>query len=96
MNLDDYAKSLGGMTGGLSGDGGLGTQGAAGGAAEQSWSGDPNYAPWNQPKHTCPNCGYCPHCGRGGGYVPCYPGPINPWPPYTPYPTWPKWNEVIC
>ena len=18
---------------------------------------------------TCPNCGYCEHCGRGGGYI---------------------------
>lgn len=23
--------------------------------------------------HVCPNCGYCPHCGRGG--VPRWPRP---------------------
>lgn len=34
--------------------------------------------------HPCPNCGYCPHCGRGGSYYyphfvpdPVYP---SPWP----------------
>ena len=34
-----------------------------------------------QPKEeeSCPNCGYCKHCGRGGGY----------WTqPYYPYPWW--------
>lgn len=31
---------------------------------------------------TCPNCGYCPHCGRGAQMVPMYPQPIypRPWP----------------
>lgn len=32
--------------------------------------------------HSCPNCGYCPHCGRSN------PTPIrpSPWPqPYGPY-----------
>lgn len=45
--------------------------------------------------HACPNCGYCPHCGRGGGYFgvpyyPNYPGggtyyphPYGPWVTYT-------------
>jgi hypothetical protein len=44
-----------------------------------------------QPIHvggTCPACGYCRHCGRGG-----YVAPYNPWPshpfinplPYQPY-----------
>lgn len=30
----------------------------------------------------CPNCGYCPHCKRGGGYItyPVYPSyPTDPW-----------------
>jgi hypothetical protein len=27
---------------------------------------------------TCPNCGYCPYCGRGGGYK-IHPWVINPW-----------------
>jgi len=46
----------------------------------QTWSGDPQYAPWNQP-HDCPHCGRCPSCGRGGyGYVPNYPPPY--WPNY--------------
>ena len=34
--------------------------------------------------HTCPNCGYCPHCGRGGYRT--YPYQ----PPYVPYTT-PIW-----
>lgn len=28
---------------------------------------------------TCPNCGYCPHCGRGGAYVPRPYGPEYWW-----------------
>jgi len=31
----------------------------------------------------CPNCGYCPCCGRG---VPHYFQPYNPWNPWTPSP----------
>lgn len=33
---------------------------------------------------TCPNCGYCPHCGRQNLM------PYNPWPqpPYYPQPIW--------
>lgn len=28
----------------------------------------------------CPNCGYCPHCGRGGHYTyPWYPSPWITW-----------------
>lgn len=37
----------------------------------------------------CPNCGYCQHCGRSGGYqfVP-YTAPY-----YVPYmPTYPNWT----
>jgi len=44
-------------------------------------------------KDTCPNCGYCQHCGRGGGYMgptiypqtwPGYPNPyIGDVPPIT-------------
>lgn len=35
---------------------------------------------------SCPNCGYCPHCGRGGYrtmplYPPAYPSPAYPWYP---------------
>lgn len=36
-------------------------------------------------QHPCPNCGYCPACGRGYNFTP-YP---NQWPyPYYPYPYW--------
>lgn len=42
------------------------------------WSG--TYQPPAQ--HPCPCCGYCPVCGRGGGYVPNYPSPYNPHIPY--------------
>lgn len=33
--------------------------------------------------HVCPNCGYCPHCGRSG---PIYPRPwrTHPWGPMIP------------
>jgi len=27
----------------------------------------------------CPNCGYCPHCGRSNGWYPSFP---PNWPPY--------------
>ena len=42
-------------------------------------------------KETCPNCGYCPHCGRSA--QPYYPQPyypVTPWwqAPYYPQPTW--------
>jgi hypothetical protein len=38
---------------------------------------------------TCPSCGYCKHCGRGGYQVyPQYPYPYIPY-PYTPNP-WPN------
>jgi len=33
---------------------------------------------------TCPNCGYCPHCGRSAAPPPVYPyWPSHPW--YTPF-----------
>lgn len=38
---------------------------------------------WHQPNGACPNCGYCPHCGRGGQYIQPY--TINP----IPYPNQP-------
>jgi hypothetical protein len=34
----------------------------------------------------CPNCGYCPTCGRPAGW-PYYQQPYNPWNPWYPYPT---------
>lgn len=49
----------------------------------------------------CPNCGYCPHCGRSNGYrtYPWYPYPWYtpaPWfnPPFTisTTPTWTAGN----
>lgn len=45
-------------------------------------------------KGVCPNCGYCPCCGRGGyqqaPYWPTYPPNPTPSIPYWPgYPTWP-------
>ena len=72
----------------------------------------PNTADWREAygkfipvptQHACPNCGYCPHCGRGGWHTyprPWYPQPgylpgyVSPYPWYnTPYPEWP--NPVI-
>ena len=38
----------------------------------------------------CPNCGYCPHCGRSNGYYLPYPS-YPTWPVYNPYPTY-VWN----
>jgi len=44
-------------------------------------------------QETCPKCGYCPHCGRGGQQFvpyPVYPWgtwPGQRWPSY-PYVTW--------
>lgn len=58
----------------------------------------------------CPNCGYCPHCGRGGAHpAPYYPAPYYPGPYTAPYP-WPQpytitldsgtspatWTKTIC
>jgi hypothetical protein len=43
-------------------------------------------------KHSCPNCGYCPHCGRGAA-------PYNPYPYYpSPAPTtpWPGLWDTWC
>ena len=32
------------------------------------------------PYGTCPSCGYCPHCGRGGQqFYPTWPGPSITW-----------------
>lgn len=36
---------------------------------------------------SCPNCGYCPHCGRGGYYTNPYPTPYWYQQPYT-APSW--------
>jgi hypothetical protein len=33
---------------------------------------------------SCPNCGYCPHCGRSD--QPWYPNPYYPGPSYPSYP----------
>lgn len=48
---------------------------------------DNTNAYWVEPSHcACPNCGYCPHCGRGGRY----------WPePYWPSPYWPTCPPYI-
>jgi len=35
---------------------------------------------------TCPNCGYCPNCGRSG--YPYNRPYIQPWYPYRPVPWW--------
>ena len=35
-------------------------------------------------QHSCPNCGYCPHCGRSN----VQPWPMTPWPSYPSYPWW--------
>ena len=43
-----------------------------------------------EPKNSCPNCGYCPHCGRANVYPSFQPywGPNTaPWYPSYP-PTW--------
>lgn len=34
-------------------------------------------------QHMCPNCGYCPCCGRA-----------NARPYFAPYPYWPYWGQV--
>lgn len=36
--------------------------------------------------HTCPNCGYCPHCGRSDSR----PLPMRPAPGRWPYPEFPR------
>ncbi len=36
---------------------------------------------YGQPLNTCPSCGYCPHCGRGGHQT-------QPYYPSYPYPYW--------
>lgn len=42
----------------------------------------------------CPNCGYCPHCGRSGyGFVPQYPWWYQPY--YTPIITWTSHSDLI-
>jgi hypothetical protein len=55
---------------------------------------NPNYPPSDK-QHACPNCGYCPHCGRGGWQT----QPIYPYPSYpnwtTPDWTWrPEWGPL--
>lgn len=40
------------------------------------------------PAPTCPNCGYCPHCGRGTIPMPYRPIYISPYPSY--------WPTVVC
>jgi hypothetical protein len=60
-------------------------QGTQGEQSTQNWTGDPNYAP--QPRHVCPNCGFCPCCGRRKYEVAPYPYPYAPYQPW-PSPTW--------
>jgi hypothetical protein len=53
------------------------------------------YQGGKQPQHACPACGYCPCCGRGGGYVPNYPLPYVP--PYIPsYPYYVPPYTITC
>ena len=44
-----------------------------------------DFIPVSPVQHACPNCGYCPHCGRSN-LSPMHPWPIYPWwgiiPPY--------------
>ena len=50
-------------------------------------------------KNSCPNCGFCPHCGRSNGY---WTMPYVPYVPYYPiypsyppaYPTWSRGTAV--
>ena len=43
---------------------------------------------------TCPNCGYCPHCGRGGQQFYPYPEPWPWWRPTSPpYPWRVTWSN---
>lgn len=46
--------------------------------------------------HTCPNCGYCPHCGRSNRPVPMVPAPWQ-WPSspntFPVYPAQPIWVD---
>lgn len=56
----------------------------------QTGGGAGNYIPPAVPQQrACPCCGYCPHCGRGGGYVP------QPY-PYWQQPYWFNRNEIWC
>ena len=42
-----------------------------------------------EPQSACPNCGYCPHCGRGGYHTYPYPyQPSYPWYSGNPYVTY--------
>ncbi len=45
-----------------------------------------------QEQHACPNCGYCPHCGRSDQHPPVipapYPAPVPFRPLPRPYPYW--------
>lgn len=55
-----------------------------------------------QPQHVCPNCGACPHCGRGGYRTYPYPYYTQPWwgiyPPMPPYYVgdWPTYTTITC
>ena len=83
--------SSGGQLGGPNSQSGLGAGAGVGGSdPSANWAGDPQYAPWNQPR-PCPSCGYCPCCGRGQhdyGYAPYYP-------PAIPY-YWPQDTTWTC
>jgi hypothetical protein len=43
------------------------------------------WAPIQHTESACPNCGYCPHCGRSNA-------PVMPWRPAPYYPAYPYWG----
>jgi hypothetical protein len=53
------------------------------------------FQPMPTPWHTCPNCGYCLHCGRSSPtYIPTYPVTYPTYPvTYTQYP---NYNTPMC
>lgn len=42
-------------------------------------------------QHACPNCGYCPHCGRSDRQPPMIPAPYPVPVPARPWPKGPYW-----
>jgi len=48
----------------------------------------------DEQQHACPNCGYCPHCGRSDRQPPVIPAPYPVPVPARPYPYWYRHPEV--